>query len=92
MAAQHSPGWCYMHGKGWRKDEVKAAEWFRKAGELGYADAQNNLGACYMNGEGVRKDADRAVEWLRKAAEQRHPQAQEVVLELGLRLSEDTAE
>ncbi|MBR0458737.1 MAG: sel1 repeat family protein [Victivallales bacterium] len=42
-------------------------EWFRKAVEKGYGDAQYALGTCYQEGFGVEKDMEKAVEWYRKA-------------------------
>ena len=52
------------------KDFTEAANYFRKAAEQGYADAQLNLGVCYANGKGVEKDLEQAVYWCRKAADQ----------------------
>ena len=58
------------------KDEVKAFEWFQKAAEKGYANAQNKLGVMYANGKGVEKDDEKALEWFQKAAEQGDANAQ----------------
>ena len=51
-------------------------EWWRKAAEQGYAQAQCNLGISYANGDGVEKNPTEAVKWWRKAAEQGYAQAQ----------------
>lgn len=51
---------------------AKAAEWYRKAAELGLADAQNHLGVMYYDGKGLERDYDEAVKWIRKAANQSH--------------------
>ena len=59
-----------------RQDFSKAAEWFRKAAELGDAKAQYNLGIAYNEGKGVPQDFGQAAVWFRKAAEQGIPQAQ----------------
>lgn len=48
----------------------QAAEWFRKAAELGDFAAQRDLGYLYLHGEGVKKDAVEARKWLEKAAAQ----------------------
>ncbi|MGN0228852.1 MAG: tetratricopeptide repeat protein [Muribaculaceae bacterium] len=48
----------------------EAAEWFRKAAELDYAQAQNNLGMLYKYGAGVEQDLAKAAYWFTKAAEQ----------------------
>ena len=49
-----------------------AAEWFRKAAELGNAEAQNNMGYLYDNGMGVPELEGEAIGWYSKAAEQGH--------------------
>ncbi len=43
-------------------------QWFRKAAEQGYADAQSFLGIMYMDGRGVPQDDVRAHMWLNLAA------------------------
>lgn len=55
-----------------KKEFPKAAEWYRKAAELGSANAQNYLGVMYYDGKGVERDYDEAVKWYRKAANQSH--------------------
>ena len=40
--AQFNLGWCYENGKGVKQDWQKAVEWYAKAAEQGYANAQNN--------------------------------------------------
>ncbi len=67
--AQYVTGLMYRSGKGVEKDYAKAAVWFRKAGNQGYAQAQLNLGLLYRNGQGVERSAVEAVTWYRKAAE-----------------------
>ena len=44
--------------------------WYRRAADLGNADAQNNLGNMYASGDGVRRDPREAFRWYMKAAEQ----------------------
>lgn len=48
----------------------KAAKWFHKGAEIGYAPCQAMIGHCYQLGYGVQEDKQKAVEWLNKAAEQ----------------------
>ncbi|GBC09531.1 hypothetical protein RclHR1_08950009 [Rhizophagus clarus] len=36
-------GYCYDHGIGTKKNEIKAFEWYSKSAENGFALAQNNL-------------------------------------------------
>ena len=54
----------------------QAFEWWLKAAENGYADAQFNLSIMYVEGIGIAKDDCKAVEWYQKAAEQGHIEAQ----------------
>ena len=56
-------------------------QWYRKAAEQGYADAQYNLGVMYAQGQGVRQDYTQAMQWYRQSAEQG---AAHVQLTLGL--------
>jgi len=59
-----------------RKDYPQAADWFRKAAELGDAKGQFNLGLFYSEGKGVAQDYAQAAQWFRKAADQGLAQAQ----------------
>ena len=45
--AIHSQGVNAELGRGAPQDLVKAAKWYRRAAELGYADAQNDLAKLY---------------------------------------------
>lgn len=67
-AARAELGRAYEDGKGVPQDDVKAAEWFRKAADQGNAQAQNSLGVMYALGRGVARDKEEAVRWYRKAA------------------------
>lgn len=51
-------------------------KWWRKAAELGIADAMNRLGMCYFEGEGVRKNYKEAASLFNEAALQGHGWAQ----------------
>ena len=57
-------------------DYSKAAEWYQKAADQGYARAQFGLGVCYDWGKSVVKNSNEAVKWYRKAADQGHTNAQ----------------
>ena len=54
--AQFNLGNSHENGEGVARDGAKAAEWYRKAAEQGYADAQFNLGNNYADGKGIAKD------------------------------------
>jgi len=56
--------------------DKEAVEWFRKAADQEYADAQYQLGVMYENGWGVDANNKEAVQWYKKAAEQGNTDAQ----------------
>ena len=62
---------------GVQADRAKAAEWYEKAAQQGYARAQYNLGNLYYEGIGAKKDYEKALYWYQKAADQKEPRAQE---------------
>ena len=62
----------YHHGEGVKQELKRAAVWYRKAAEQGFADAQHSLGVMYLGGEGVQQDFKQAALWYQKAADQGH--------------------
>jgi TPR repeat protein len=60
-------GFLYEKGQGVPQDYAKAAAWYEKAAEQGYAGAQCNLSSLYENGRGVLQDYTKAAEWFEKA-------------------------
>ena len=63
-------GDMYANGEGVPKDAVQAVNWYTKAAEQRYADAQGELGLMYAQGDGVPKDAVQAYVWWNLAAAQ----------------------
>lgn len=61
-------GYLYANGREVPHDEVKAAEWYRKASELGQTRAMYSLGTCYWAGRGVSQDYVEAYKWLEVVA------------------------
>ena len=59
-----------------RGDNEYAFSCFRKAAELGFAEAQYNLGYMFLKGIGVVQNIVEAIKWFRKAAEQGYAEAQ----------------
>ena len=57
----------------------QAVALYRKAADLGNADAQFKLGLMYKNGSGVVLNNIQAIEWLRKAALQGHENAKRIL-------------
>ena len=49
-------------------DPIDAVEWYRKAAEQGFANAQFNLALMYANGQGAPQDNVDAYAWLSIAA------------------------
>ena len=64
----------------------EAFSWFKKAAELGNAQAQVELAELFDAGEGVSQDTEQAVSWYERAAQQGHEEAQ---LALALHYLED---
>ena len=82
--AQNNLGVMYADGKGVKKDDAQAAEWYRKAAEQGHAGALFSLGVMHFNGEGsVKRDEKQAILLIRKAAEQGHKRAKQTLKDLG---------
>ena len=57
----------------------KAAKWYRKAADQGFAEAQFDLGLMYAYGLGVTQSYPKAAKWWRKAAEQGYAMAQRML-------------
>ena len=51
-------------------------EWYLKAAEKGWPEAQTYIGESYMYGDGVNEDFAKAFDWLVKAAQFRDPNAE----------------
>ena len=58
--------------KGFNIDYSKAVELYRRACELGSAQAHHNLGNCYLNGDGVEMDKKKAAHHWQIAAMMGH--------------------
>ena len=57
----------YENGLGVQPNDTKAAFWYQKAADNGYAEGQCYLGDMYRDGAGVDKNFNKALEWYRKA-------------------------
>jgi TPR repeat protein/curved DNA-binding protein CbpA len=57
-------------GNGVARSAVEAANWYRKAADLGHSGAQRELGQLYMNGTGVTRDYGQAMTWFQASAQQ----------------------
>jgi membrane protease YdiL (CAAX protease family) len=68
--AEFGVGHFYEHGPASVRDLPKAAQWYRKAADQGYAPAQANLAYMLRHGTGIPKDMVAAAAWDIKAASQ----------------------
>ena len=66
--AQFEIGYKYYTGNHGvtRPDYAKAFEWFKKAADSGYAEANYKIGVMYQYGEGVNQDEVKALEYFHK--------------------------
>lgn len=69
-------GWMYQHGEGVDKDMKVGFEWYLKAAESGFADAQYDVANLYRRGEGTQINFKEAEKWYRMAASQNHSLAE----------------
>ena len=67
-------------------DVPEAIEWWQRAAQSGYSDAEFAIGMAYLNGETrtLKKDLGRALEWLARAGGHGNPDAREIVERLVL--------
>lgn len=59
----------YFGRKGKAKNYVTALEYYYKAAQMGYTEAQNNLAVCYKDGLGTNRNYYEAVRWFQAAAQ-----------------------
>ena len=64
----HNLGLYYFEGTGGTKNLTMAAQWFRKAANLGLVDSQYNLARLYEGGFGVPQSQADALSWYLIAA------------------------
>ena len=60
-------GDLYANGSGVEKDELRAAQWYRKAERLEKLSELNSMGEQYLAGSGVGQDYAKAIYYFRKA-------------------------
>jgi localization factor PodJL len=64
----HNLALYYVEGSGGPKNTTTAAQWFRRAADLGLVDSQYNLGRLYEEGFGVAQNPAEAYKWYLIAA------------------------
>lgn len=82
--AMHNVGIDLLIGRGCTRNPYEAADWNRKAAELDHVKAQFNLAKQYLHADGVPRDQEKALYWIRRAAKNGHPEAINVMRQLGL--------
>ena len=63
-------GYLYQRGLGVPRETSNAVVWYRKAAQLGLADAQYQLGLMYELGNGIEADIWEAEVWYQRATDQ----------------------
>ena len=76
LAGDYAKGLQYQRGDGVTADYNQAIEWYRKAADGGYGQAEYALGLMTDAGHGVVRDEKAAIEWFRRAAEHDFAEAQ----------------
>ena len=82
-------GQMYGSGRGVKKDEKKAAEFFMKAADLGNPGAQQSLGSALMLGEGIEQDMVAALKWFILSARAGNKEAANYASKVGRFLTRD---
>jgi TPR repeat protein len=72
--AQTALAFLYLKGLGVRQDDVRAADWYRRAAQLGRPEAQFFLGTLYYLGRGVPQNDTLAHVWCEIALARGMPQ------------------
>ena len=65
----------YYEGRGIRKDNTKAFEYYSKSAEQGNEIAQYNLAVLYLKGEGVKINIVKAFEYFEKSSSNNYENA-----------------
>ena len=69
-SSQHYLGHLYEYGKGIKRNDKKAVDWYKKAAKGGSSEAQYCLGSMYDHGSVVKQDDKLAIKWYAKSAAQ----------------------
>jgi uncharacterized protein len=87
--------WYFAGQSGFKRDDVEALNWLRKAADQGDSMAEWKLANAYLNGLGVDKNYVQAANWFRKAADQGNALAENDLGSLydnGIGVGKDSAE
>jgi TPR repeat protein len=77
--AMQQMGEYYAAGRGFARDVVAAAGWYRLAADHGHAGAMAKLALCYLDGRGTQQNERAAMELAAVAARVGEPRAQYIL-------------
>lgn len=81
--ASYEAACCYELGRGTKKDNSRAVQFYRKAASGGHKRAMYRMGVACITGEiGMRKDVKESLKWLKRAAAVADSENPEAVYEL----------
>ncbi|KZM41581.1 hypothetical protein OA92_14425 [Marinomonas sp. SBI22] len=69
-------GLCYHDHLGFKQNDSKAYDWFKRAAETNIAEAQFQVGYYLFKGKGIKANKSRAIYWFNLAAAQKNHQAE----------------
>ncbi|WP_438466063.1 tetratricopeptide repeat protein [Marinomonas sp. PE14-40] len=69
-------GLCYHDNLGFKQDDSKAYDWFKRAAKTDIAEAQFQVGYYLFKGKGIKANKNRAIYWFNLAAAQKNHQAE----------------
>ena len=69
-------GLCYHDNLGFKQDDSKAYDWFKRAAKTDIAEAQFQVGYYLFKGKGIKANKSRAIYWFNLAAAQKNHQAE----------------
>jgi TPR repeat protein len=75
LAALRNIGHLYRRGLGVERDPQKAANYYLRAAELGFAPAQFNLAMMQLSGDGIAANREEGSLWMQAAADQNYQPA-----------------
>jgi TPR repeat protein len=76
-------------GKGTKRDDAEAFQWYKKAADKGFASAQSKVSEMYARGQGVPANPEQAYFWSTLAAKQNEKNAERRSAALAANLSAD---
>jgi len=74
-SAQYNIALMFEHGKGVKKSQTKAFQWYSKAAKQGNDKAAFKIGFSFLHGKGVSKNYTEAIKWLNISAQKGNARA-----------------